>query len=939
MRRTLLLVLFLLALTSHSAHAACGDGGLIGYWPLDGDAADASGCGNDGTVTGAVPAADALGNPAGALSFDGIDDIVGLGTSATLKPSLPVTVSVLVNHSCPNGVNCWIFENDANLTQYSGFSFLISTTNVLYAQVGDGGSPSSFSRRSAVAPVTIPSSAWVHLALVVRSPTDFEYFIDGVRVDPDTIVYDGTGSGLVYLGQQAQIGFGAGSFTDPFVGEMDEVRFYDRALSQSEIVALDPRVAAANTSPLVASGTQKISDTDGFLSSPGTPGANPGGLLADGDRFGSATAPLGDVDGDGVEDLAVGALFDADGGALSGSVYLLLLNADGTVKARTKLSATSGGLDTALATAGLSLTGSQFGAAVTSLGDLDGPGGSDFALAVGAFEDDGGGSARGAVYVLFMDASPLQVASLVKIGDASGGFPSAVLDDDDFFGSGLAAVGDLDGDGRTELAVGAAGDDDGGSLAGAVYVLFLGANGELASPPVKLATPAAVGAQWGSGIAALGPFDGDALPDLAVSAPLDRGSTGSIWLVPLNADGTAKGSAVELSVATSAVLDRHLESGDRLGLGLATLPDLDGDGRVELLAGASRDDDGHPDAGAAYVLHPTPAGTLTVVDKLSERWNCLGDVLAPSDLAGIGVAPIGDLDGDGTHEVALGVLLDDDGGSNRGAVQVVSLERPMVTSLSALCVTLDYELGVNRAPSESIALRQGVSPITGLVASPDVLTLPASVLGTTMGTIQSPFLSLPSTGAGDVAYTLALGNLTIGPTGPSSAVAVPTGVPASPCTVAWPGDTFGRIDGGGHRGLGAVLGNVQIEVLGIFDLSFAQSVPGVSTATNCGRLGGVENRIAGLPWTDRTATVFYRTGTAGFGDAPNASATRRGLHARAPGGAGHLSVVTPIVLQSNVNEDFPSFARVNVTLVPEPVTAVTLVAGALVLLVLAARRR
>ncbi|MCH8852576.1 MAG: FG-GAP repeat protein, partial [Planctomycetes bacterium] len=72
---------------------------------------------------------------------------------------------------------------------------------------------------------------------------------------------------------------------------------------------------------------QKISDTEGGFT----------GTLDDFDLFGSSVASLGDLDGDGVGDLAVGARLDADGGINRGAVWILFLRADGTVKSHQKI--------------------------------------------------------------------------------------------------------------------------------------------------------------------------------------------------------------------------------------------------------------------------------------------------------------------------------------------------------------------------------------------------------------------------------------------------------------------------------------------------------------------------------------------------------------------------------------------------------------------------
>jgi len=211
-----------------------------------------------------------------------------------------------------------------------------------------------------------------------------------------------------------------------------------------------------NSNGQVAS-TQKISDSTGGLAA----------TLDNEDRFGRSLASAGDLDGDGVTDLVVGAYLDDDGGNSRGAVYVLFLNSDGSVRAEQKISDTSGGL------AGGLIDEDRFGNSVASLGDLDGDGVGD--IAVGAYRDDDGGGGRGAVYILFLNDDGT-VKAQQKISDGSGGL-TASLDDGDFFGSSVAAAGDIDADGVVDLAVGAAFDDDGGSDRGAVHLLLLNNNG------------------------------------------------------------------------------------------------------------------------------------------------------------------------------------------------------------------------------------------------------------------------------------------------------------------------------------------------------------------------------------------------------------------------------------------------------------------------------
>lgn len=390
-----------------------------------------------------------------------------------------------------------------------------------------------------------------------------------------------------------------------------------------------------------------------------------GPTLANGDIFGSSVAALGDLDGDDVIDLAVGAPLDDTGGAgyNRGAVYVLFMNADGTVKSRQKIAHNTGG--------GPSLAFlDQFGSSVAALGDLDGNGVTD--IAVGAPDDDAGGNSCGAVYVLFLNADGT-VGARQKITTGTGGGPT--LPSFSSFGASVASLGDLDGDSITDLAVGARGDGTGGAYRGAAYVLFLNADGTVKSSQ-KIASSAgggpilANGDQFGSSVASLGDVDGNGVIDLAVGATggaIGNNGRGAIYVLFLNTDGTVKSSQ---RIADAAGGGPTLMDNDRFGTSIAPLWDLDGDSVIDLVVGASGDDTGGTDRGAIYVLLMNPDGTAKGSQKTASAV-AGAPTLADSDRFGSSVTTLGDLDGDGVGDLAIGAYGDDTGGTGRGAVYVL----------------------------------------------------------------------------------------------------------------------------------------------------------------------------------------------------------------------------------------------------------------------------
>jgi hypothetical protein len=457
------------------------------------------------------------------------------------------------------------------------------------------------------------------------------------------------------------------------IGEGGSSRVLQLLVSSALTVAL--AVPGSAQVPGTVRTTQKLAST-----APAFPGQ-----LDDQDRFGRSASRLSDLDGDGVDELVVGAIGDDDGGSDRGAVWVLFQGSDGMVASTQKISSTQGGFAGALA------NGDQFGSAVASLGDLNGDGNDD--LAVGAAGDDTGGANKGAVWILFLAADGT-VLSETKIASGTGGFTGNVSKGDGF-GVSLANLGDLDGDGTVDLAVGADRDDGGGANRGGVWILFLATDGRVSgqawigSGGGGFSGLLDDGDRFGISLAHPGPGAGNPAM-LAVGALGDDDggpNRGAVWILFLDATGSVTGHR-KLGQGSGV----PLMNGDGFGSSVAFPGDVDDDGTGDLAVGALFDDDGGPDRGAVHVLFLRQDGTMRAGGvKISSTSGSFQGTLVDDDRFGSSIAALGDLDQDGFEDIAVGAYHDDTGGADRGATWVTILRGCPVS-----VVNLRKGSGINR---------------------------------------------------------------------------------------------------------------------------------------------------------------------------------------------------------------------------------------------------
>lgn len=403
--------------------------------------------------------------------------------------------------------------------------------------------------------------------------------------------------------------------------------------------------------------------------------------IAPDDSTGCAVSGIGDINGDGVDDLAIGARFSDIKGQNSGRAYVVY-GQRSTFPTTLELSTING-------SNGFEINGiaadDRFGRSVSKAGDINGDGIQDFLIGARLANPDDKRNA-GQSYVVFGRSNNFPTSFDITTLNGSNGFAIDGLANGDDLGFSVSSAGDLNGDGFEDLVIGALGADGNGKQnAGQTYVIFGKAGGF--SSRFNLSTlngsngftinGLAANDNLGQSACTAGDINGDGIDDLVLGAPEadpnGNANAGQSYVIFGQRGFNAQFDLSSLNGSNGFTIN-GLAAGNLLGSDVSDVGDVNNDGIDDFAIGApGADVDGKNDAGQVYLVFGRRGGFSNLLDlaNLGENEGLIFNGKVAEDEIGRSINAAGDLNNDGIDDLVIGVYTAEPTGFHSGQVYVV----------------------------------------------------------------------------------------------------------------------------------------------------------------------------------------------------------------------------------------------------------------------------
>jgi hypothetical protein len=340
-------------------------------------------------------------------------------------------------------------------------------------------------------------------------------------------------------------------------------------------------------------------------------------------QLGFSVAGAGDVNADGYSDVIVGAWLYSNGESAEGRAFIYHGSAAGIN-------------GTAVTTVESNQVNANLGISVAGAGDVDGDGFSD--VIAGAQLFDNGTTDEGAAFIYHGSAAGI-VSNAVTMVESNQGFSQ--------FGFAVATAGDVNGDGYSDVIVGASSYDNVETDEGAAFI-YLGGPAGIFSTATAMVESNQPGARLGTSVACAGDINGDGYSDIIAGAVLYDNVE--------NNEGAAFiyfGLATGLNT-TPAILESN-QANAQMGCAVASAGDVNGDGYSDVIVGVYQYENVENNEGGAFVYHGSAAGSSTTANNTPD------DADQGNADFGFSVSSAGDVNADGYSDVIIGAFLYDDG--------------------------------------------------------------------------------------------------------------------------------------------------------------------------------------------------------------------------------------------------------------------------------------